>query len=159
MNEKGKSQLDIEWDQRTLCSDESCIGVIGADGHCKECGRPYEGTLPWMTSGTEGTPEIMADDQDDGMAERSLAQESTAEEAADGEYDSTEDAEVLTEDSDEDSDLEWEKRVLCIDESCIGVIGPDGRCKECGKHFDQSLTEKEPDAPDPPPAETDEATE
>jgi hypothetical protein len=31
----------IDWDQRTLCSDESCIGVLGPDGRCKECGKPY----------------------------------------------------------------------------------------------------------------------
>jgi hypothetical protein len=31
------------------------------------------------------------------------------------------------------TDRDWENRVLCSDESCIGVIGPDGRCKECGK--------------------------
>lgn len=28
---------------------------------------------------------------------------------------------------------DWKNRILCSDESCIGVIGPDGRCKECGK--------------------------
>ena len=32
-----------------------------------------------------------------------------------------------------DADEDWEKRVLCSDEACIGVIGPDGKCKECGK--------------------------
>ncbi|MDR2459224.1 MAG: zinc ribbon domain-containing protein [Deltaproteobacteria bacterium] len=25
------------------------------------------------------------------------------------------------------------KRKLCSDESCIGIIGPDGVCTECGK--------------------------
>ncbi|MDR2611415.1 MAG: zinc ribbon domain-containing protein [Deltaproteobacteria bacterium] len=25
------------------------------------------------------------------------------------------------------------KRRLCSDESCIGIIGPDGTCTECGK--------------------------
>jgi predicted amidophosphoribosyltransferase len=25
------------------------------------------------------------------------------------------------------------KRRLCSDESCIGIIGPDGLCVECGK--------------------------
>jgi len=30
-------------------------------------------------------------------------------------------------------DLDWENRRLCADEACIGIIGPDGRCKECGK--------------------------
>jgi hypothetical protein len=31
-----------------------------------------------------------------------------------------------------DSD-DWTSRQLCSDGNCIGVIGPDGRCKECGK--------------------------
>ena len=28
-----------EWDQRQLCPDGSCIGVIGPEGICKVCGR------------------------------------------------------------------------------------------------------------------------
>src|SRR5215831_477757 len=28
-----------EWDQRQLCPDGSCIGVIGPDGTCRVCGR------------------------------------------------------------------------------------------------------------------------
>jgi len=32
-----------------------------------------------------------------------------------------------------DKDEDWGKRTLCIDESCIGTIGPNGRCRECGK--------------------------
>ena len=31
------------------------------------------------------------------------------------------------------SDAEWANRRLCVDGNCIGVIGPDGRCKECGR--------------------------
>ena len=30
-------------------------------------------------------------------------------------------------------DDNWEKRVLCSDGNCIGVIGPGGHCKICGK--------------------------
>ncbi len=30
-----------QWSRRRLCSDGNCIGVIGADGRCKECGKPY----------------------------------------------------------------------------------------------------------------------
>jgi len=41
-NGEEKSDLDLEWEQRKLCSDEGCIGVIGPDGRCKECGKPYE---------------------------------------------------------------------------------------------------------------------
>ena len=37
-------------------------------------------------------------------------------------------------------DIEWENRVLCSDESCIGVVGPDGRCKECGLQFEGEFT-------------------
>lgn len=28
-------------DNRVLCSDESCIGIINERGVCTECGRPY----------------------------------------------------------------------------------------------------------------------
>jgi len=38
-----KSEADLAWENRILCSDESCIGVIGPDGCCKECGKPYKG--------------------------------------------------------------------------------------------------------------------
>ena len=33
----------------------------------------------------------------------------------------------------------WENRVLCSDESCIGVIRKDGKCKICGKRGDVEL--------------------
>lgn len=91
-----------DWENRTLCSDESCIGTIGPDGKCKECGKVYEGELP----ADHGTPSSKP------VAEAAHKEEDTS-----------------TEDDD------WGKRVLCSDESCIGVIGPDGRCKECGKPF------------------------
>ena len=31
------------------------------------------------------------------------------------------------------------KRRLCPDGSCIGVIGPDGRCSVCGKEAGAAL--------------------
>jgi hypothetical protein len=40
MTDTNRSKTDIEWENRTLCADESCIGVIGPDGRCKECGKP-----------------------------------------------------------------------------------------------------------------------
>jgi len=36
-------------------------------------------------------------------------------------------------DSETKDDIDWNNRILCSDESCIGIIGPDGCCKECGK--------------------------
>ena len=110
MTDKDKrSRVDIEWENRTLCSDESCIGVIGPDGRCKECGLPYEGEF---TPPDEQSDFIDAEDE---MPEA--------------------DEDFIEEDQDDDRDDDWENRTLCSDESCIGVIGPDGRCKECGKPF------------------------
>ncbi|MFP3870157.1 MAG: hypothetical protein ACLFVT_04650 [Syntrophobacteria bacterium] len=33
----------VDFSRRLLCSDGTCIGVIGPDGRCKECGKPYTG--------------------------------------------------------------------------------------------------------------------
>jgi hypothetical protein len=35
------AEADGDWESRRLCGDGNCIGVIGPDGRCKECGRPY----------------------------------------------------------------------------------------------------------------------
>ena len=99
-----------DWNNRVLCSDGSCIGVIGSDGCCKECGKKYEGDLPVQNlSETEDQTE---------------AQEEVDSSLAKTEIDEVADAPV---------DDEWENRVLCSDGTCIGVIGSDGKCKECGK--------------------------
>jgi hypothetical protein len=113
-NEKSKSLSDVEWEQRTLCMDESCIGVIGPDGRCKECGLPYE-----------------SEKQQEFSEEHAASDSEAADEVAEDEEVDDDD------DDDEDSvtDIEWEQRTLCMDESCIGVIGPDGRCKECGRPY------------------------
>lgn len=109
-----------EWDQRILCSDGNCIGVIGADGRCKECGAPYTGDLPLPTFDSDN-----ADDDD--------VVPSTEVPAAEAETHQADDATFASEPSTAEDD--WEDRILCIDESCIGVVGPDGRCSECGKPY------------------------
>ncbi len=40
-----------------------------------------------------------------------------------------------------DEDEDWEKRVLCSDESCIGTVGPDRKCRACGKTYEGELPE------------------
>lgn len=126
-NEESKSLSDIEWGQRTLCRDESCIGVIGPDGCCKECGLPYgskkqqEFSEEHAASDSEAEDEVAEDDDDED-------EEYENEEYENEEY---EDEEYEDEEKDAVTDIEWEQRTLCRDESCIGVIGPDGRCKEC----------------------------
>jgi hypothetical protein len=108
-NSKNKPQADLDWENRTLCLDESCIGVVGPDGRCKECGKPYEG-FEYRTADID-IEEMDAPD------EENLEVEDPAEDGP---------------------DPDWENRILCIDESCIGVIGPDGRCKECGKPYEEN---------------------
>jgi hypothetical protein len=98
------SSSENDWDDRTLCSDGNCIGIIGADGRCKECGKPYDGPQ---------------------FKDSVLEEDITHEEEEDIEDEQEEDA----------GSNRWEDRQLCSDGNCIGVIGPDGTCKECGKAF------------------------
>lgn len=117
------AKSDSEWDQRVLCSDGNCIGIIGADGRCKECGAPYDGDL--LSPATESHTD---DDGADGIPADGIPEDPqiTVEDAPADDYSEA------GPDASEDS---WENRTLCADESCIGVIGPDGRCKECGKPY------------------------
>ncbi len=99
-----------DWDHRVLCSDGNCIGVIGSDGCCKECGKKYEGDLP-VQSPSENEDQPVAPEK----------------------VESSSEAIEIPEVADAPVDEEWENRVLCSDDACIGIIGPDGKCKECGK--------------------------
>jgi len=143
-NEENKNQTDLEWKQRILCSDESCIGVIGPDGRCKECGLPYAGgpaeNIEQTPTDSDFEEAVEDEDADEDMEEFSAdedAEDFSEDEDAE-EFSADEDAEDFSEDEDAETitDLEWDQRILCSDESCIGVIGPDGRCKECGKPYD-----------------------
>ncbi len=93
-----------DWEKRTLCIDESCVGTIGPDGRCRECGKPYD-----------GSKDSAIDTVDKNMEKAKSVDEQKKNIESD------------------DFDEEWEKRVLCSDESCIGTIGPNGFCRECGK--------------------------
>ena len=112
---KGNEELAAadEWENRILCSDGNCIGVIGPDGHCKECGKKYEGTLPEEVLSVETAPQ-----EDDGLEEERESEQE------------------LEQEDELPADPDWENRILCSDGNCIGVIGPDGRCKECGKPYE-----------------------
>jgi hypothetical protein len=97
---------ELNLDERELCSDGSCIGVIGLDGRCKECGKP--GKAPKMSPGRTVEPTDLDPDA-----------------ASDGEPDDERDASA-------EAGVDDTDRELCPDGSCIGVIGDDGRCKVCG---------------------------
>ena len=99
--------------ERILCSDESCIGLVGKDGHCRVCGLAYEGDM-----------EITEEPEEDGT-ELAVSSGESAEEYEEASGDESED------DHDEDYD-DFDDRILCSDESCIGLVGEDGYCKYCG---------------------------
>jgi len=115
--EEMETEAASDWENRTLCSDESCIGVIGPDGRCKECGKPYEGLL----NVTERPSQAAADNQEAEADEADLAEEDNT---------------VAGDEDASEEDPDWETRILCSDGNCIGVIGSDGRCLECGKPYE-----------------------
>jgi hypothetical protein len=105
-----------EWDQRQLCPDGACVGVIGPDGTCKACGRVAPDWGDERRRGLVAAEDAAADDGDgdgDGDGEPDEIEPSAP--AVIGEV------------------KEWQRRRLCADGACVGVIGTDGRCKVCGK--------------------------
>jgi hypothetical protein len=124
---------EINWDNRILCSDGNCIGVIGADGRCKECGKKYEGPLP-VTSAVEQEDQVVDEHEEmPAAADKSNLEQEDQAVDKDEEMPAAADETSRVEESAMDED--WENRVLCRDGNCIGIIGPDGRCKECGKPY------------------------
>jgi len=120
------------WGERTLCSDGACIGVIGPDGRCKVCGTP----------GVRGA--VTDDDDDDEYEDDGDVDDSEDDEDEDDEDDELAAAagalagvatssEVAQTDALGAAAADDGDRKLCPDGSCIGVLGPDGRCKVCGK--------------------------
>lgn len=100
---EGGDALDL--DQRELCADGSCTGVLGEGGRCRECGR----TAAEVEAGeppAEATAVRPGTDEDASSAGEGAA--------PDGDGDPGDD------------------RRLCPDGSCVGLIGSDGRCKVCG---------------------------
>jgi hypothetical protein len=105
------NENNFDLKERVLCSDDTCIGLVGPDGLCKVCGTAYTGDepLPANQENSEATPcrDILKANQD--------ASEIPDEEDSPG----------INDDIDE--------RICCPDELCTGIIGKDGKCGTCGK--------------------------
>ncbi len=110
---------DMDWDNRILCRDGNCIGVIGSNGRCNECDLIYDGSQ--QSDDNSEPDDITAIETDD------AAYDDTAEDEID---------EFGNVDDEVNPDGDWENRQLCSDGNCIGVIGADGCCRECGKEQD-----------------------
>ena len=103
------SAEEFNLDERVLCSDDTCIGLVGPDGRCRECGALY--------TGSESLPQNIGDISPEETPKADTDPGETASEPSEpeGTYDSD------------------EERVCCSDETCVGIIGPDGVCGTCGK--------------------------
>ena len=88
---------DADPENRELCPDGRCVGIMGADGHCGTCGAPR--------SGSRAAAERLPD-----PGPPRAAQAESAAEAFDP-----------------------DARILCWDDRCVGILGPDGRCGTCGR--------------------------
>ncbi|MEE8399932.1 MAG: hypothetical protein V3S89_13060 [Desulfobacterales bacterium] len=121
---RGKTEEDFAWENRVLCADGNCIGVIGTDGVCKECGKPLDPTQEKAQSHDDPETEADAPAQSTGSPEE-------GEEITESEVKADEPGETETDD-------DWENRTLCSDEGCIGIIGTDGLCKECSQPYQQT---------------------
>src|SRR5687767_8575889 len=109
-----------EWDQRQLCPDGGCVGVIGPDGTCRVCGRAAPNWGDERKRGLIDPPD--EDDQDDEA-------DDDDELAANGGRDGDQYDEGAGDDGEDDADRpvaaapgEWGSRRLCPDGACIGVI-------------------------------------
>jgi hypothetical protein len=143
--DEGAEEFDPE--SRRLCPDDTCTGVVGPDGKCKVCGKASpDGPPPAETPEPAAKVETAAEQQ---PPEPASTDETEADAEADAEDETEDDAEddaahdVAAEDEAEPGadDFDPDSRRLCPDDACIGVIGPDGKCKVCGK--------ESPDGPPP----------
>jgi hypothetical protein len=114
------AKTDFDLDDRRLCPDGACIGLLGADGRCKVCGLADDGSAaaPLGASSRDDLDDDDVDD-DDGIDEDGGDEDDLL--AASGEA-------SLAASGDDDP---FADRQLCPDGACIGVIGSDGRCKVC----------------------------
>jgi hypothetical protein len=98
--------MSDEFDEnRELCSDGNCLGVV-VDGKCNVCGTAVADG-PRDT----GTGQVTDTTTSDTSSPRDPGSGSALVASAD----------------------DFENRQLCPDGACTGVIGPDGKCKECGR--------------------------
>jgi hypothetical protein len=110
--------------RRRLCPDGDCVGLIGPGGTCRVCGKADDGP-PGLGAGAFGGG--CASDAPDFDDENFVGDDRAV--VAAGEVGRREvEAAVAAE-----QHAFNPNRVLCLDGSCVGVIGPDGKCTECGR--------------------------
>jgi hypothetical protein len=97
---------------RQLCPDGTCVGLVRADGRCAVCGQAG-GQAPPRGAGPRPA---QADAEMTAGAPDPLTAASGSQGADRGDEDGFD-----------------ANRKLCEDGTCVGVLGPDGRCLVCGR--------------------------
>lgn len=118
----------VDLEHRFLCADGGCIGTIGSDGRCKICSAPI---APEDVEAFERATATPLDDSFVRATPASLSDDTGSDDASD---------EADWDDDADGAPLELEGRVLCPDGACIGVVGPNGRCKVCGASVDDEVS-------------------
>ena len=99
-------------DERRLCPDGTCVGLIGGDGRCRVCGLRADASTP----GDRSTDELLAG----AGAEGDEAGTTGAPSEWSGPTES-------------DGSFRTDRR-LCDDGSCVGVVdAASGVCPVCGR--------------------------
>lgn len=94
-----------EFDEhRELCGDGNCLGVV-VDGKCNVCG---------LVAAAGTSPRDPASGQTGGIVDNGAG-------------------DMVAEGGHTDDAFDDEERQLCPDGACTGLIGSDGKCKECGR--------------------------
>ena len=130
-----------DFDRRFLCADGACIGVIGSNGRCRVCDtevskedRPaFERAWSGRGAGSDSATE-KAHGVEEAYGEEVISAAPDASSAANSE-------EVDPLEPNRAPDLE--RRVLCSDGACIGVVGVDNRCKVCGRPGDAESSDND----------------
>lgn len=132
-----------EWEQRIICPDGNCVGVVGAGGTCNVCGRLVPNHIGQADAGScqagpghaalEGAATLEGPWQgahpgDPGRPLTGDAAEVSDRNAIQHGSSDARDAQVAAA-----GDDSWSRRRLCSDGACVGVINDDGRCGLCGK--------------------------
>lgn len=117
MRDSRDTDGEFEPEQRALCPDGACLGVLDDAGRCKLCGQ-------------QGTPAAVEVDPEAAAAEAVTADvPAVSAGLAVGEPDPNAAAATTAAEPGDD----FVDRQLCSDPSCIGVLDTSGCCKECGR--------------------------
>ena len=99
---------DFDPEERVLCPDDCCTGLIGPDGKCKVCGKESPDRPP-AAKGSGPKPAVKVEEKKP--------------------------PKPLPSGKGEAKSFDPDDRILCSDDCCTGLVGPDGKCKVCGKPY------------------------